>query len=179
MRYEPVVTFARIIDVYVGIRGKDLGTTTCQAIVRSVTILDGHGDDDEGTDQRTPKMGNIIRLYNLVFVPIMKSYLLHNKPLRRNAAVLRKAIINKNAADPANHNDGSVSVAVREGNVSLNVTLLDNGSSNDVLTTTQMLMVEQQRNDITRQNIPGALPEDRSECRTFLRFGRASGAKVK
>lgn len=198
MKYEPFITFARIIDVYVAVRRRDLGTGTCQAIVRNVTILDGTGDgDDETSDpsRRNTKMGNIISLYNLVFVPIMKNYLLHNKPLRRNVAVLRRVIANRSSLDQAEktastgntaasltQNERPVSTAVQEGNVSIHVTVGDDGPNDGDArraAPTQMMMIDQHRNDITRQHIPGALPEDLSGYRTFLRFGRASGSKVR
>ena len=125
MKYEPDITFARLIDVYVDTRGKDLGENTCQAIVRHVKILDGVGEGGEEGAYGVTKIGSIIRLYNLVFVPVMKTHLLKSKSLRRNGAVLRDALKKAKATDSALPNTVTPTgksdrpVSIQQGNISV------------------------------------------------------------
>ena len=87
IKYQPELKFAQIISAYVSIREDELGTATCQQIVRHVKLVN--------TDPTGPKktsvpmngntqqdMGNVISLYNKVFVPKMKDYLLNSHSLR-------------------------------------------------------------------------------------------------
>ena len=71
IKYKPELLFQRVIDAYVVVRGQELGDVTCQRIVRQIKLS---GADDA-------PIGNIIMLYNMVFVPTMKQYLLHSKSL--------------------------------------------------------------------------------------------------
>ena len=75
VKYQPELKFAKIIEAYVAVREHELGSTMCQRIVRHIRISAGTATD-EG-------MGNIISLYNKVFVPTMKDYLLNSESLRR------------------------------------------------------------------------------------------------
>ena len=182
MKYEPDLTFARIIEVYVAVRGKDLGERTCQAIVRHVKILDGAGDGEDDNAYGATKIGNIIRLYNLVFVPIMKNYLLKSKVLRKNAAVLKEAIKNAkatksakpNTVTPTGKSNASTPVPIQQGNVSVQLTL--DGSKYG--TTTASMIIDQKQNDVTMDDVPGAYPTEDPGQSTFLQFGSASGSNV-
>lgn len=165
MKYEPDVTFARMIDVYVEARGKDLGEHTCQAIVRHVKILDGAGEgDDEGTYGAT-KIGSIIKLYNLVFVPVMKTHLLKSKSLKRNGKVLKDLMKKSKATKAALPNTVTPTgkpgapVRIQQGNVSVQLTL---GASKDDLT------------DVSSYSFPG----DSVGKSTFLQFGQAAGSNA-
>jgi hypothetical protein len=77
LKYQPELKFAKSSTAYFVIREQDLGLITCQRIVRHIIISPGK-TSKEG-------MGNILSLYNAVFVPTMKEYLLnrqsHVKPL--------------------------------------------------------------------------------------------------
>lgn len=75
VKYQPELKFAKIIEAYVAIREQELGPIMCQRIVRHIRIT-APTATDEG-------MGNIISLYNKVFVPRMKDYLLNSESLRR------------------------------------------------------------------------------------------------
>jgi Retinoblastoma-associated protein B domain len=75
VKYHPELKFAKIIEAYVAVREEELGPIMCQRIVRHIRIT-APTATDEG-------MGNIISLYNKVFVPKMKEYLLNSESLRR------------------------------------------------------------------------------------------------
>jgi hypothetical protein len=82
LRYEPEITFGSLIDAYVVVRGEEEGDITCQRVVRHIKLqVDAEGKDEE-------PVGNIIQLYNRVFVPRMKDHLLRNASLQRAAATL-------------------------------------------------------------------------------------------
>jgi Retinoblastoma-associated protein B domain len=89
VKYDPEVKFAKIIEAYVAVREPDLGSVTCQRIVRHVKLSAGK-TAEEG-------MGNVIILYNKVFVPAMKDHLLHSPSLKSFAAYLARI---KSGADP-------------------------------------------------------------------------------
>jgi Retinoblastoma-associated protein B domain len=89
VQYEPEVKFAKIIEAYVAVREPDLGSVTCQRIVRHIKLAAGK-TTEEG-------MGNVITLYNKVFVPAMKDHLLHSPSLKSCAAYLARI---KSGADP-------------------------------------------------------------------------------
>jgi hypothetical protein len=77
LKYLPELTFTRIIEAYVVVRGPELGDVTCQRIVRHIKIEDDSNDPSNSD--------NIISLYNQVFVPEMKHHLLGSKSLKRSA----------------------------------------------------------------------------------------------
>jgi len=92
MGMVPDVTFVKLIDVYVGVRGQELGEMACQRIVRQICLLRDEDDGavSESADQKP--IGNIIEFYNRTYVPKMKKHLLYSKSLRRNTAVLAEAL---------------------------------------------------------------------------------------
>lgn len=168
MKYRPGITFGKAVEKYVCVREGELGATVCAAIVRQVKILDAAGDGDANDNDQSygsTKMGNIINLYNLVFVPIMKSYLLHSKTLKRNARALRTA--EEVTAKNESTKKAAISKTVCEGNVVVQVTLgsAGAGEASDKTTTTAAMMMDQ--NDITKNGS------------SFLQFGRVSGEKVR
>jgi len=91
MRHLPDLRFARIIDAYVAVRGQDLGDVTCQRIVRHVRLTKNGASDDA-------PIGNVILLYNNVFVRRMKDYLLNNPFLKHATEALRE--INMSSETP-------------------------------------------------------------------------------
>jgi hypothetical protein len=97
MKYTPELTFTRIIDAYVVVRGQDIGDITCQRIVRHIK-LNNETDD-------TP-IGNIITLYNSVFVPRMKKHLLKSKSLLEATKQLEQ---DKNGEKP----EGGIEVSLQ------------------------------------------------------------------
>lgn len=167
LKYEPDVTFARLIDVYVDTRGKDLGEHTCQAIVRHVKILDGAGEGGEEGAYGATKIGSIIRLYNLVFVPVMKTHLLKSKSLKRNRTVLKEAMKKAKAAKAALPNTvtptgekSSLPVSIQRGNVSVQLTLRDN---------------KEDLTDVASYSFPGDNVVGKS---TYLQLGRPASSGV-
>jgi Retinoblastoma-associated protein B domain/Retinoblastoma-associated protein A domain len=76
MKYNDI-TFARIIDAYVATRSPELGDVTCQRIIRHIKI--------NMTDSEGSQLGNVIVLYNKIFVPVMKEHLLKSESLKRAA----------------------------------------------------------------------------------------------
>jgi hypothetical protein len=89
MMYRPVISFSRIIEVYVAVRGQELGERSCQRIVRHIKLV---SDGDVVAAGTTRVIGNVINLYNDVYVPKMKKHLLRSKSLKRNTAVLAVAM---------------------------------------------------------------------------------------
>jgi hypothetical protein len=76
LRLKPDISFARIIEAYVSVRGQELGDVTCQRIVRHIKISTG--------SNANATIGNVIVLYNKVFVPSMKEHLLKSRSLKRS-----------------------------------------------------------------------------------------------
>jgi hypothetical protein len=94
LKYPPELKFAQIISAYAMIREQDLGTATCQQIVRHVRLV--NTDDPYHTlapryiNTQEQEMGNVISLYNKVFIPTMKEYLLNSTALRSCSIQLSK-----------------------------------------------------------------------------------------
>jgi DNA-directed RNA polymerase subunit F len=168
MKYEPAITFTRLIDVYVSVRAKDLGSSTCQAIVRHVKILDAAGDENGDPMCGSTKMGNIIRLYNLVFVPIMKSYLLQSEALRKNTVILFEKI--KDSHGESKESNAPAPATVTEGNVTLQLSL----SGNNAGTGTAAILGDPLTPDHQGGDSAGAS----SEYKAFLELGRGAQPKV-
>jgi hypothetical protein len=114
LMYIPEITFAKLIDAYVVVRGQEEGDITCQRVVRHIRLLTGlESNNDE------PPIGNIIQLYNRVFVPNMKQHLLKNRSLQRAAEKLSHEL--KKVAPEAETNGtskkerpGSIQVTVQD-----------------------------------------------------------------
>jgi Retinoblastoma-associated protein B domain len=88
LKCEPEITFGMLVDAYVAVRGQDEGDVTCQRILRHIKLVT---DVDESNDE---PIGDIIQLYNRVFVPRMKRYLLKSTPLQRAAVLLKDPMHN-------------------------------------------------------------------------------------
>jgi Retinoblastoma-associated protein B domain/Retinoblastoma-associated protein A domain len=168
MKYDPAITFTRLIDVYVRVRAKDLGSSTCQAIVRHVKILDAAGDEHGDPMYGSTKMGNIIRLYNLVFVPIMKGYLLHSEALRKATAILSQKIKNSNH-DPR-ETKVPAPATVTEGNVTIQLSLGGSFTGTGAAAT----MGDQ----LTAGQQGSTCGGTSSEYKAFLELGRGARPKV-
>lgn len=84
IKYQPELKFAQIISAYIYVREYELGTATCQQIVRHVKLVNTDPSNTTATPSINTQqgMGNVISLYNKVFVPTMKEYLLHSHSLR-------------------------------------------------------------------------------------------------
>jgi hypothetical protein len=134
MKYEPEVEFAQLIEAYVAVRSSELGERTCQRIVRHLKLV---VDDALAKISKKP-VGNIIDLYNTVYVPAMKYYLLHSKSLKRNTEVIKamhEAVNRKKTgaseplAAPGFVNLAADKTVIWEGNVAVEVTLSSAGKS--------------------------------------------------
>lgn len=73
MKFDPEITFARTIEAYTSVRSAELGESQCHRIVRQVKIK---------TSEGSSQLGHIILLYNKVFIPAMRSYLLSSEDLK-------------------------------------------------------------------------------------------------
>jgi hypothetical protein len=195
MKFEPELTFSRIIEIYTQVRGDELGDRTCHRIVRHIKLIPHTGSRSYTSSAGRPKdarskkkYGNVIHLYNDIFVPAMKNHLLQSKSLkksivtlhvqmaqgtRRNRSVKENEIMAARAEKLA-HDSGNwanpepTSIPVREGNVKMNILL-------------------QESNDSTSDGIHGANAKRKSraklatsfafnpENRSLFRFGDASG----
>jgi hypothetical protein len=76
-KYDPNLTFSRIIDAYVVIRAPEMGDVTCQRIVRHIKIMDA----------AQQPVGDIIYLYNQVFLWKVHKQLLHTASVAAAAAL--------------------------------------------------------------------------------------------
>ena len=71
------------------IRESELGAVTCQRIVRHIKIASNDKNAPAAASSSSEgNMGNVITLYNRVFVPAMKEHLVDSKSLKRCAAAL-------------------------------------------------------------------------------------------
>jgi hypothetical protein len=100
IKYQPELKFAQIISAYIFVRENDLGTATCQQIVRHVKLVN---TDPNNAPVTSPinvqqEMGNVISLYNKVFVPTMKEYLLNSHSLRMCSVKLAKMQRERNSS---------------------------------------------------------------------------------
>lgn len=75
LKYVPELKFTKIIESYIALREQDLGAMTCQRIIRHIKLYSGKAAGES--------VGNIINLYNVVFVPAMKQHLLNSASLKR------------------------------------------------------------------------------------------------
>ena len=109
LKLKPDISFARIIEAYVSVRGQELGDVTCQRIVRHIKISTG------GNDNAT--IGNVIVLYNKVFVPSMKDHLLKSKSLKRSIVEVAEAqatLPKSTVAEKPDNGDASTSNGTTE-----------------------------------------------------------------
>uniref|UniRef100_A0A7S3DNB1 Retinoblastoma-associated protein A-box domain-containing protein n=1 Tax=Entomoneis paludosa TaxID=265537 RepID=A0A7S3DNB1_9STRA len=88
VKLDPEVKFTKIVDAYISVRGPELGDVTCQRIVRNIKIDNGTGEDNAGRNQ----WGNVITLYNKVFVPVMKDHLLNSKSLQMATQQVKEVV---------------------------------------------------------------------------------------
>ena len=139
MKYEPELTFSKIIEVYTKTRGREIGERECQRIVRHIKL---HPDDDEDLDKPRKKThGNVIHLYNHIFVPSLKNHLLQSKSLKKATSDLRSRI-SQGGTPEVTHDcsesitsmadravnvsrgwHGPTTIPVGKGNVTLNIPL--------------------------------------------------------
>ncbi|GAX28234.1 retinoblastoma-associated protein [Fistulifera solaris] len=83
------LTFAEIIEAYIKSRGPIVGDVTCQHILRYIRM------DNTSHDLTT---GDVIALYNHVWVPSMKSYLMESASLRESAKKVKELLRAKEVA---------------------------------------------------------------------------------
>lgn len=143
MHHDPEVTFVRIIDAYIRVRGSELGERTCRRIVRHIPIC-VEEDIYERPEAQSKRFGNVIELYNKVFVTTMKNHLLQSKSIKKAALKMRRFIAEEkarvaamNAAEATGRSDrvpeiqvpeipyfslgNQSTLSITEGNVLLNV----------------------------------------------------------
>jgi len=96
MKLLPELSFSKIIEVYTTLNKERLGNKACQRIIRHIK-LQTNEDCVDGTDGKTLKRkkankrnGNVIHLYNQIYVPSMKSHLLGSKSLKKAISDLKK-----------------------------------------------------------------------------------------
>jgi len=76
MKLVPEITFTKIVEVY-----RDLSINS-ERIISHIALKDN--------SKKCQTTGNIIHLYNQVYVPTMKKYLLHNKSLEASSLILKR-----------------------------------------------------------------------------------------
>lgn len=72
---DDFITFGRLIEAYIVLRGPELGDITCHNIIRHVKIENDRKD--------AANINSVIVLYNKVFVPTMKDYLMESASLKK------------------------------------------------------------------------------------------------
>jgi len=137
MQFEPELSFGKIIDVYTKVRGRELGDRACQRVVRHIRLVREEGPPSSGSKTKRKLFGNVIHLYNQVFVPAMKNHLLQSKSLkkatlklRRCAAEERTRATEEDSTEKSDHTPKDrywptlrSTVPIAEGNVTLNLRL--------------------------------------------------------
>ena len=88
------IAFADIIAAYVELRQGELGSVVCQRIVRRIQVQSMHPRDTSAVTSSSSHhidgVGDIIALYNQVFVPALKEHLLASPSLQKLKADLEK-----------------------------------------------------------------------------------------
>lgn len=89
------ISFADIIAAYVELRQGELGSVVCQRIVRRIQVQSFHPREasaSTGTsgNHHSDGVGDIIALYNQVFVPALKEHLLASPSLQKLKAELEE-----------------------------------------------------------------------------------------
>jgi len=88
IKLVPDVTFSNIISKYIDLNRSRLGEKCCQRIIRNIkfhpndfdhTSVNSKVESDTGTDEKHQATGNVIDLYNRVYIPAMKKHLLQSK----------------------------------------------------------------------------------------------------
>jgi hypothetical protein len=167
MNMKPEMTFARIIEVYVAIRSQELGERSCQRIVRHIKLIPV--DNQIDAIGAMEPFGNVIALYNQVFVPRMKTFLLSSKSLKRSTESAETKMNNTEKRDaslePSISSDrvGTTAelysrVAVRHGN-------------SEVLMMLDPLKYSQESG---KHMSASSTPYKPPELTTFLHFGAAA-----
>jgi len=98
MRYEPELSFSTIIESYTEFRSREIGDYGCQRVVRQIRIV-REGDIDNSKPKKEQAFGNVIHLYNQVFIPAMKNHLLQSKSLKKASLKLRRREVERRATD--------------------------------------------------------------------------------
>ena len=97
MKLEPDLSFSRIIDAYTRVRVSELGERTCNRLVRQIKLSSHLRPSDE--------RGDIIKFYNVQFVPALKNHLLLSKSLKEATKQLQKCM-----KDPYKRDAGNLSL---------------------------------------------------------------------
>lgn len=143
MNLEPDLSFSRIIGAYTKVRGSELGERTCNRLFRQIKL-------SSYLKQSTDERGDIIKFYNILFVPALKNHLLMSKSLKEATKQLQKCMKDPNnrgarhlslkdcedlaaradrlANDCGNWANEPSSIRLSQGNVNMNV--LIPGSAN-------------------------------------------------
>ena len=119
IRYDPELSFSRIIDGYFELRSREIGDHGCQRVVKQIRIV-GHADIGKAPNDKQVHgngFGNVIHLYNQVFVPVMKNHLLQSKSLKKASLKLRRLVMDKcdSEAMHAEDNHGNLKAPLLDG----------------------------------------------------------------
>jgi Retinoblastoma-associated protein B domain/Retinoblastoma-associated protein A domain len=123
------ITFARVHDVYVSVRGLELGERSCIRIMRYVKLLSNEEMDQQQLAKNreaarmapqssllsaTMPIGTIIDFYNYVYVRKMKQHLCKAKSIRRSCkelVIARKALQQQRHPPAADQNVPRINAA--------------------------------------------------------------------
>jgi hypothetical protein len=194
MKFEPELTFSRIVEIYAQVRGSELGDRACHRLVRRIRLIpispsDGSSPRRSRETRGKKQYGNVIHLYNEIFVPAMKGHLLQSKSLKKAIVTLHVQMaqgtrrnttrsvkdneIMAARAEKLAQNSGNwanpepTAIPIREGNVKLNIILPgSNDSTGDGL-----YSVNSKRKSRAKSSSFSFNPENRA----FYSFGDASG----
>ena len=112
IRYDPELSFSVIIDGYIELRSREIGDRGCQRVVRQIRIVRETDIDKapSGKHEHGKGFGNVIHLYNQVFVPVMKNHLLQSKSLKKASLKLRRLVANKCDSEAMNAEDDTTNL---------------------------------------------------------------------
>lgn len=172
MNVKPEMTFARIIEVYVAIRSQELGERSCQRIVRHIKLIPV--DDQVEANGATKPFGHVMALYNQLFVPPMKTFLLYSKSLKRCVAARGGSTERVEAKmNNTEKRDGSLELSISSDRVGTTAEQSSRVIVREGNCEVQMMLdplIQESGKHITASSTPYHPPE----LTTFLHFGAAA-----
>mmetsp|Transcript_636 Transcript_636/g.1507 ORF Transcript_636/g.1507 Transcript_636/m.1507 type:complete len:1305 (-) Transcript_636:136-4050(-) len=160
MQIQPKITFGKVIDAYLSVRGEDQGDSMCRMIVRHVTLV------SEGNENRSnaQAVGNIVVFYNTVYIPKMQKYFLESKSLKESTELYRQNCANKERCEEKNTSEKNLQTdAVLNGNGSGVVSQ----SSPRTDSRSRSIAVESGNNSVAKENTLGRTTVDLTKKDTF------------
>jgi len=94
MKVQPEITFAKIIDAYLAIRGEEQGERACRLIVRHIKLASSENENRNDVNV----VGNLVVFYNQLYVPMMQKYFLGSRSLKQSSTMYQKRLATQRIA---------------------------------------------------------------------------------